>query len=137
VCYCGYVTKAIYLNSRNQIIDTVTLFEETINSSSVFPRQIVESAIKHRAVAAVFVHNHLSGDPAPSKSDKQLTRDLVCVGNIVQIKVLDHIIIGGDSYFSFAGEGLINKYELDFLNLKIRGLSDSRASYSKDSLASR
>ena len=71
-------------------------------------------------VYAIFVHNHPSGDPVPSKSDKQLTRDLVFVGKIIQIKVLDHIVIGENRYFSFADEGLIEKYELDFLNYRIR-----------------
>lgn len=124
------VFKAIYLNSRNQIIDTVTLFEGTLESIPIRPREIVESAIEHRAVAVVFVHNHPSGDPAPSKSDKQLTRDLVFVGNIVQIKVLDHIVIGDNSYFSFADEGLIKKYELDFLDLRINTTFDRGTSYS-------
>ncbi len=76
----------------------------------------------------MFVHNHPSGDPIPSRSDKRLTRDMVFVGGIIQIKVVDHIIIGDNSYFSFADEGLIEKYELDFLNLKIRQVSDSGAS---------
>ena len=71
-----------------------------------------------------FVHNHPSGDPTPSKSDKQLTRDLVFLGNVLQIKVLDHIIVGENRYFSFADEGLIQKYEDNFLNLKIRGVHD-------------
>ncbi len=138
MCYCGYVTKVIYLNSRNQIIDTHTLFEGTLPESiPIRPREIVEGAIRCGTAAIIFVHNHPSGDPTPSKSDKQFTRDLVFVGEIIQIKVLDHIIIGGNRYFSFADEGLIRKYELDFLNFKIRRVSDSRASYSKASLASR
>ena len=124
------VLKAIYLNSRNQIIDTVNLFEGTLESIPIRPRQIVEGAIKRGTAAIIFVHNHPSGDPAPSKSDKQFTRDLIFVGEIIQIKVLDHIIIGGNRYFSFADEGLIKKYELDFLNLRIRTLSDSALSYS-------
>jgi len=128
------VFKAILLNSRNQIIDTVDLFEGTIESIPIRPRQIVESAIMRGTAAVIFVHNHPSGDPTPSKSDKQFTRDLVFVGNIIQIKVLDHIIIGGDSYFSFADEGLIKKYELDFLNLKIRRVSDSQAGYADDTI---
>ena len=72
----------------------------------------------------IFVHNHPSGDPTLSKSDKRLTRDLVFIGNIIQIKVLDHIVIGGNRYFSFADEGLIQKYQDDFLNLRIRSLDD-------------
>jgi len=115
------VFKAIYLNNRNQIIDAADLFEGTIESIPIRPREIVENAVKHGGTAVIFVHNHPSGDPEPSRSDKRLTRDLVFVGSIIQIKVLDHIIIGGDRYFSFADENLIKKYELDFLNLKIKG----------------
>ncbi len=114
------VFKVIYLNSQNQIVDTADLFEGTLESIPIRPRQIVEDALKHGTTAIIFVHNHPAGDPAPSKSDKQLTRDLVFVGNIIQIKVLDHIIIAGNRYFSFADEGLIEKCELDFLNLKIK-----------------
>ncbi len=127
------VLKAIYLNNRNQIIDTVDLFEGTLESIPIRPREIVESAITHGTAAIIFVHNHPSGDPAPSKSDKQFTRDLVFVGEIIQIKVLDHIIIGANRYFSFADEGLIEKYGLDFLNFKIRRVSDRGVSYSNDS----
>ncbi len=126
------VLKAIYLNSRNQIIDTVDLFEGTLESIPIRPREIVEGAITNGAAAIIFVHNHPSGDPSPSKSDKQFTRDLVFVGEIIQIKVLDHIIIGGNRYYSFADEGMIKKYGLDFLNFKIRKVSDSKVRYSKD-----
>ena len=128
------VLKAIYLNTRNQIIDTVDLFEGTLESIPIRPREIVEGAITHGATAIIFVHNHPSGDPIPSKSDKQFTRDLVFIGEIIQIKVLDHIIIGGNRYFSFADEGLTKKYGLDFLNFKIRRVFDSRASHSEDSV---
>ncbi len=114
------ILKAIYLNNRNQIITAVDIFEGTLESIPIHPREIIESAITHNATSVIFVHNHPSGDITPSKSDKQCTRDLVFVGKVVQIRVLDHIIIGGNSYFSFADEGLINKYELDFLNLKIK-----------------
>ena len=71
-----------------------------------------------------FVHNHPSGNPKPSKSDKELTKELVYAGSIMHIKILDHVIIGNDRYFSFAGEGLIEEYELDFLNLKMRGVTE-------------
>ena len=114
------VFKVIYLNSQNQIIDIADLFEGTIESTPVHPREIIEAAIKHNAVFLIFVHNHPSGDPEPSKSDKQLTRDLVFIGNVTQIKALDHIIIGENRYFSFADAGLIKKYEDDFLNIRIR-----------------
>jgi len=120
------VFKVIYLNSQNQIIDTIDLAEGTINSSSVPSREVIEGVIKHNATSLIFVHNHPSGNPEPSPSDKELTRELVYAGRIMRIKVLDHIIIGDNRYFSFAGEGLIEEYELDFLNLKLRGTSEAK-----------
>jgi DNA repair protein RadC len=120
------VLKVIFLNSRNQIMETADLFEGTVGSSSVYPREVMESAIKNNAVALIFAHNHPSGDPEPSKNDKELTRDLVYAGSIMQTRVLDHIIVGNDRYYSFAGEGLIEQYELDFLGLKMKGLSEAR-----------
>jgi DNA repair protein RadC len=124
------VFKAIYLNNRNQIMDTADLFEGTLDSIPIRPREIVESAINHRATALIFAHNHPAGDPTPSKRDRQLTRDLVFVGSILQIKVLDHIIIGDSRYFSFADEGLIERYEDNFLNMKIRAFFENRMDYS-------
>ncbi len=122
------VFKVIYLNSQNQIIEVADLFEGTIDGSSISPREVVKSAIKHNAVSLIFAHNHPAGDPEPSRHDKEVTRDLVYAATILRIKVLDHIIIGNNRYFSFAGEGLIEEYELDFLTLKIRGVSESKPS---------
>jgi len=127
------VFKVMYLNKRSQIIDTADLFEGTLEDIPIRPREIVESAIKHNAAALIFVHNHPSGDPTPSKSDKLLTRDLVFMGYILQIKVLDHIIIGENRYFSFADDGLVEKYEDNFLNLRIRSLFDIKP-HSKNSV---
>jgi len=133
------VLKVIYLNSQNQIIETVDLFEGTVNSSSVSPREVIEGALKYNAVSLIFVHNHPSGNPEPSTNDKELTRELVYAGKIMRIKVLDHIIIGENRFFSFADEGLIEEYEMDFLNLKLRGTSEAkrrlyRAKLSSDKL---
>ena len=118
------VFKVIYLDKRDKIIDSADLFEGTLDSIPIRPREIMESAIAHNATGLIFAHNHPTGDPAPSKTDKQLTRELVFVGMIMQIKVLDHIIIGEDRYFSFADDKLIEKYEDDFLNLRIRAAFD-------------
>jgi len=120
------VFKVIYLNSQNQIIDTADLFEGTVNSSAISPREVIATAIKHNAISLIFVHNHPSGNPQPSQSDKELTRDLVYAGSIMQTRVLDHIVIGNNRYFSFAGEGLIEEYELNFLNLKMKGVSEAK-----------
>ena len=125
------VFKVIYLNNRNQIIDTEDLFEGTLESIPIRPREIVEGVVEHKAAALIFAHNHPTGEPTPSRSDKQLTRDLVFIGNILQIKVLDHVIIGENTYFSFADDGLIRKYEDNFLNLKMRGVFDIGVGYGK------
>jgi len=118
--------KVIYLNSQNQIIDIADLFEGTVNASSIYPREIMKVAIKHDAVSLIFVHNHPSGDPEPSKYDKDVTRDLVFAGNIMRIRVLDHIIIGNDRYYSFAAQGLIEEYETDFLSLRTTGTAEAK-----------
>lgn len=120
------VFRVLYLNSQNRIIDTRDLFEGTLTGTSVSPRDVIEDALKHKAVSLVFVHNHPSGNPEPSQSDKQITRDLVYAAAVVQIKVLDHIIIGDNRYISLAAEGLIEQYELDFLGLKMKGVSEAR-----------
>ena len=120
------VFKVIYLNSQNQIIEISDLFQGTVDSSFVSPREVMEGAIKCNAASLVFVHNHPSGDPIPGKHDKEITRDLVYAGNIMRLRVLDHIVIGDNRYFSFAAEGLIEEYEMDFLNLKVRGTADGK-----------
>ncbi len=118
--------KAIYLNSQHQIIETADLSEGTVNSSAVSVREVVDGAIRHNAAALIFVHNHPSGNPRPSKADAELTRELVYAGRIMRLEILDHIIIGDNRYYSFAGEGRIEEYEMDFLNMKLRGTSEAR-----------
>jgi len=120
------IFKVIYLNSQNQIIDVGDLCEGTVNSSVISPREVVEGAIKHNAVSLIFVHNHPSGASDPSQDDKEVTKDLVYAGAILRIRVLDHIVIGNNTYYSFAGEGLIEQYELDFLKLKMVGVSEAK-----------
>jgi len=110
--------KVMFLDAQNQVIEAEDLFEGTLTASAVYPREIVRDAISHNAAALVFAHNHPSGNPEPSDNDKQITRDLVFAANIMQMKVLDHIIVGDNCYFSFADEGLIEKYEQHFLELK-------------------
>jgi len=119
------VFKVLYLNSQNEILDTEDLFEGTVDSSVVWTREVVSNALKRSATGLIFVHNHPSGNPEPSDSDKDVTRDLVYAGRIMQIKVLDHIVIGDNRYFSFAGAGLIEQFEVDFLTLKMKGLTRS------------
>jgi DNA repair protein RadC len=115
--------KVVYIDSQNRIIDTQDLFEGTLNGIHIYPREIETGAIEYKATGLIFIHNHTSGDCTPSQNDKQITRDLVFMGKVLQIKVLDHIIIGENKYFSFADAGLIDKYEDEFLNLRLRRLA--------------
>ncbi|NIM90488.1 MAG: DNA repair protein RadC [Candidatus Aminicenantes bacterium] len=110
--------KVIFLDTKNQILEEKTVVEGTVDSSAVYPREIIKEALRYEASSLIFVHNHPSGDPEPSESDKAITRELVLAANIMQIKALDHIIIGDNRYFSFADEGLIEEFEAMFHNLK-------------------
>jgi DNA repair protein RadC len=112
------VFKVMFLDAQNRVVQIENLFEGTLNASAIYPREIIQGAVKHNAAALIFVHNHPAGNPQPSDNDKQITRDLIFAGNIVQIKVLDHIIIGENRYFSFADAGLIEEYNSEFLALK-------------------
>jgi DNA repair protein RadC len=118
--------KVLFLNSQNRIVAAEDLFQGTVDASVVWTREVVASALEHSAAGLIFVHNHPSGHPEPSDADKEVTRDLVYAGRIMQLKVLDHIIIGDNRYFSFAGAGLIDQFEVDFLTLKMRGVSETR-----------
>ena len=120
------VFKVLLLNSRNQIIETYDMPQGTVNASYVSPREVIEYAIKHNAISLIFAHNHPSGNPDPSSNDKDLTKDMVFAAAIMKLKVLDHIVIGDNRYYSFAGDGLIEQYETDFLKLKISSVPDTK-----------
>ncbi|MDD8027368.1 MAG: DNA repair protein RadC [Acidobacteriota bacterium] len=109
--------KVLFLDSKNQIIEERTLFEGTVDSSAVYPREIMKLALRFNAAGMVFVHNHPSGDPDPSSCDREITRELVFAARIMQLKVLDHLVIGNNRYFSFADHGLIQDYDLLYLSL--------------------
>jgi DNA repair protein RadC len=106
--------KVIFLDPKNQVIEEKTLFEGTVDSSAVYPREVIRDALRYEASALIFAHNHPSGDPEPSLCDREVTRDLVFAARVVQIKVLDHIVVGANRYFSFADQGLIDDYDLMF-----------------------
>lgn len=106
--------KVLFLDPKNQVIEEKTLFEGTVDSSAVYPREVIRDALRYEASALIFAHNHPSGDPDPSFCDREITRDLVFAARVVQIKVLDHIIIGRHGYFSFADRGLIDEYDALF-----------------------
>ncbi|MFB0565238.1 MAG: JAB domain-containing protein, partial [Candidatus Aminicenantaceae bacterium] len=106
-------------DTKNQVIEEKTVFEGTVDSSVVYPREIVKEALKLNASSLIFAHNHPSGDPEPSSSDREVTKDLVFAANIMQINVLDHVIIGNNCYFSFADHDLIEDYKAMFHALNL------------------
>jgi DNA repair protein RadC len=95
------------LNTKNRIMNFVEISVGSLNVSVVHPRDAFRAAVIQGAYAVVFAHNHPSGDPAPSREDRDCTKRLVEAGKILGIRVLDSIIIGDESYYSFADEGLI------------------------------
>jgi DNA repair protein RadC len=101
------VFRVLFLNSQNQLIGEEELSRGTVNMSAVFVREVIEAALNNKAAAIICVHNHPSGNPCPSKEDRDITRELSEATRLVQISLQDHIIIGDSRYFSFAGEGLI------------------------------
>ncbi len=109
--------KVLFLDPKNQILEEKTLFEGTVDSSAVYPREIMKDALRCDATALIFVHNHPSGDPDPSLCDREITRELVFAARVMQLKVLDHIVIGNNRFYSFADHGLIEEYDLQFLGL--------------------
>jgi DNA repair protein RadC len=101
------VFKAMLFDSKNHLIKTVQISEGSLTSSLVHPREVYSPAIRESASAVVFIHNHPSGDPTPSKEDIRLTARLKEVGEMVGIRVLDHIVIGEGRYYSFVDEGTL------------------------------
>lgn len=101
------VFKAILLDTKNQVIKTVDVSVGSLNSSIVHPREVYSEAIKCGSNSIIFVHNHPSGDPTPSAEDIQTTHRLLNAGNILGIKVLDHIVVGDGKFVSFKEKGII------------------------------
>lgn len=97
----------LLLDGKNRITRKVQVSEGSLNQSIVHPREVFAPAVRESAAAVIFIHNHPSGDPAPSREDREITRRLKEAGEILGIKVLDHIIIGDGSYYSFVESGLL------------------------------
>lgn len=99
--------KIVLLDTKNQIIKIENISVGTLNASIVHPRDVFNAAIKRHANSMILLHNHPSGDPSPSQEDINITNRLIEVGEIIGIKVLDHIIIGDNRYISFKEKNLI------------------------------
>jgi len=93
---------SLLLDNKHRLLHDVAISSGSLTMSVVHPREAFVPAVRHSAAAVIFVHNHPSGDPSPSAEDRQLTHRLVACGDLLGIPVLDHVIIGRTSYYSFA-----------------------------------
>jgi len=94
--YTKEVFACLFLDTKNRVIEFEELFVGSLNSAEVYPREVVKQALKHNANAVILAHNHPSGDCKPSHSDIQITHTLRDALSLMDIKVLDHLIIGDD-----------------------------------------
>lgn len=101
------VFGALLLNNQHQIIQFERLFQGTIDSAAVYPRVVVEKVLQLNAAAVVFAHNHPSGHALPSEADKQITQRLIKALQLIDVRVLDHLIVAGANCYSFAEHGQI------------------------------
>lgn len=101
------VFKVIFLNKGNAVITEETVSSGTVDEAHVHPREIVKKALEYHATGVILVHNHPSGRCEPSQEDLYITRKIKTACEFVSVKVLDHLIIGGDQYFSFRERGML------------------------------
>jgi len=100
------VFAILFLDQRHHVIAFEELFRGTIDGASVYPREVVKEAIRHNAAAVIFAHNHPSGVAEPSLSDEKITTRLKSALELIDVRVLDHLIVG-EEVVSFAERGLI------------------------------
>ncbi len=99
--------RVLFLNSQNEIIAEEIIQEGTVNQTVVYPRKVLEWALKHKATGLILVHNHPSGNPTPSAADQELTRTIIKAGQALNLTVHDHLIISRHGYFSLAEHNML------------------------------
>lgn len=105
--YDHEVFGAIFLDTQHRVIEFSELFHGTLDSASVYPREVVKAALHHNAGAVIFTHNHPSGEPDPSDADRRITQRLQEALGLIEVRVLDHIVVGGSDSVSFAERGYL------------------------------
>ncbi len=101
------VFGTVFLDNRHRVLVSEELFQGTLDGASVHPRIVVQRALEHNAGAVIFYHNHPSGTPEPSRADEVLTRKLKDALSLIEVRVLDHIVVGSEGIVSFAERGLL------------------------------
>jgi DNA repair protein RadC len=102
------VFRVLNLDSKNKLLNFQDVSRGSLSTSVVHPREVFWSAVHERAACVICLHNHPSGDPAPSREDRECTARLFNAGRILGIRVLDHVIVGENDYYSFADSGLLS-----------------------------
>lgn len=103
--------KVVCLDSNNRVLDISDASCGTVNRAMPIVREIIHSVLQKFAVSIICVHNHPSGDPKPSKEDRDFTKELCLAGSVMQVKILDHLIIGDNQYYSFVDSGELVAYK--------------------------
>ncbi|ORU92453.1 MAG: hypothetical protein A6F70_02745 [Cycloclasticus sp. symbiont of Bathymodiolus heckerae] len=101
------VFACLYLDNKHHVLAFEELFFGTIDGANVHPREVVKSTLQHNAAAVIFAHNHPSGNPEPSQSDIDITQQLINALKLIDVRVLDHLIIGNGRTTSLAEHGYI------------------------------
>lgn len=101
------IFMVIYLDNRHNIIEIEEMFRGTVDKATVHPREVLKNALQHNASAIIIAHNHPSGDTEPSRADIEITKRLKEGLNFVEIRLLDHIIVGSGEGYSFAERGTL------------------------------
>ncbi|GAA0568061.1 DNA repair protein RadC [Halomonas salifodinae] len=101
------VFGALFLDCQHRIIRFEELFRGTIDAASVYPREVVKTALAHNAAAVILVHNHPSGNPESSDADRRITQRLKEALGLMEIRVIDHIVVGSEGSSSFAERGYL------------------------------
>ena len=105
--------KILLLDKGNHVSEVIDIDVGTVDRVNPSVRDILISALKYQSPSMILAHNHPSGDIEPSDADKRLTKDLIKAALAMELRIFDHVIIGENSYFSFADEGLIEEYEIE------------------------
>lgn len=111
----------LHVSSKNQLIEAELHSIGQVDCSAVYPREIMRSALLWNSSALILIHNHPSGNPEPSECDKEITKAIVLASEMLSIKVLDHVIIGKDKYYSMGDNGLIEDYKFHAQQIMLYG----------------
>ena len=101
------IFACLFLDNRNRVIVFEELFRGTIDGATVYPREVVKAALRHNAAAVILAHNHPSGVAEPSGADRDITKRLIAALDLVDIRVLDHLVIGRENITSLAERGMM------------------------------